>query len=87
MQMSKLQQWVERNAPGDEPYPPDTSDPRKVTLRISAYDYFRLEKLSGVSGMSRTRTAEELLAAAIADAYEQLGLHEEPEEFMTWLAA
>ncbi|MBB6098953.1 hypothetical protein HNR42_002388 [Deinobacterium chartae] len=50
----------------------------KVTIRMSAVDYYWLTKLAEFMDISRTRAAQELLSAAVADAVQAAGLSSEP---------
>ncbi len=73
----------ERTARGTNPDFPDS----KVTLRLSAADAFWLAQLAELMDASRTRTASQLLSAAIRDAAQAASLPLEGPAFRDALQA
>ena len=59
----------------------------KVTLRLQAIDVYWLSQLAELMQASRTRTASQLLSAAIRDAAQAAGLPTEGEHFQTTFQA
>jgi hypothetical protein len=56
---------------------------KRVTVRLGPFAYFKLHKTADELGMSVTGCAQELLSAAVDEAYERVGfLGVDEEEFL-----
>jgi len=72
-----IQSWVEKKAESvkEQMAVADDRPDRKVTLRISAALYDKLQALADKTMESPTRTAEQLLEVVISDAHEAMQNH------------
>jgi hypothetical protein len=73
-----LKNWLSENLQRDPQEPADKMEGRNVTVRMTREDVMHLEGLAVRFGKTRTRVAEEILQAALRDAWELL---KDPDEW------